>query len=153
MNPGFPISNTEIGKPSLIHNVIKRIKWNNGCGLLWKVNIKWFLSHTLLSCNRSVSQIQGKKSIYCWCPHFTHVLFPTHLHCCINRVKWYSINKYRGLLTNLIFKGEIITFLNCQVLLGGRDRGQKIAIWCLSCQNLGKKIKHVYILWISYCIF
>ena len=32
LNSGFPISNTEIGKPSLIHSVIKRIKWNNGWG-------------------------------------------------------------------------------------------------------------------------
>lgn len=64
MNSGFPISNTEIGKPSLIHSVIKGIKWNNGCGLLWKVHIKWFLSHTLLSFNRSVSQIQGKKRVF-----------------------------------------------------------------------------------------
>jgi len=100
------------------------------------------------------SKIQTEKSIIVDVLILPIFSFSTHIHCCIDSARTVFGQKYRDLLINLIFKIEkIITFLNCCAPLGGRDRGEMITIWYLSCQNMGRKIKHLHLLQISYYIF
>lgn len=104
------------------------------------------------------SKIQTEKSIIGDVLILPIFFFSTHIHCCIDSARTVFNQQVLRLTNKFDFQNRLDHYFPELLGTSGRKRQRSddhhlVIKWYLSCQNIGRKIKHFHLLQISYYIF